>query len=187
MAVERAAMVSPRGSSKWLDCGNPGCQHRVDPGKPATGERAGEGQLQPTFKTCAKCRSEAYCSTECQKLCWKMHHKTLCKDGTPPLPWLPSSRLFADELSASGMGDLEDRIATLLLTSTSSSSAVWKCGGSHKFENLYELGLGPADCTCTDTLRYPDWAEPCATAAEGRMRVGMNAGSGILGRSCRNT
>eukprot|EP00729_Bicosta_minor_P002124 gene2124-19684_t len=84
MNIERAAMISPRGDAKWLDCGNPGCENRVDHGKPAT-------------------RSEAYCSTKCQKLCWKMHHKALCKDGDPPLQWLSSSRLFADQLRSTGV------------------------------------------------------------------------------------
>lgn len=66
-----------------------------------------------------------------------------------------------------GMSNIEDCISTAL------TSQVWDCDKGSVFQNLYDIGLGPADCTCTNKLRYPAWAVPCSTAAEGSMRVGM--------------
>eukprot|EP00729_Bicosta_minor_P002125 gene2125-19685_t len=66
-----------------------------------------------------------------------------------------------------GMSNIEDCISTAL------TSQVWDCDKGSVFQNLYDIGLGPADCTCTNKLRYPAWAVPCTTAAEGSMRVGM--------------
>ena len=103
--IEREAKVSWRGDPKWLPCGNPACSV-VDPGKvvPHSTDSGGGGGggsnssgdgivcLRPTFETCVKCRTVAYCSRKCQVAAWKPHHKAACSDAKPPVSWLPSSK-----------------------------------------------------------------------------------------------
>ena len=62
MGVDARAYEGMTISKPNLKCGNPSCDHRY-----------------PYMKKCSVCKTERYCSAECQKIHWKIHKKVCGK------------------------------------------------------------------------------------------------------------
>ena len=77
---------------------------------------------------------------------------------------------FSNKQRKKPVGSRKCSACTSANGAAAAGSSGWVCETGR--ENLYDLGPGPADCTCTNTLQYPPYAPKCTSAAEGRARVG---------------